>query len=113
MGDLKGLQGENDSDFTSKCRQPFDLTVEWLVSTSDQHFKSMVASFSFASTDKEQNMTQRSNNVPRQADLGSNLLPQRAKSQCFRYKQQAEKRFNHSHRLRLFSTRRTKSVTQQ
>ena len=37
--------------FTSKCRRPFDLTIEW---ASDLHFESTVASFSFASTDKEQ-----------------------------------------------------------
>ena len=64
----------------SKCRRPFHLTVEWLVSTSDLHFESMAASFSFASTDKEQNMAQRSNYVPQQAEIlpqRSNLLPQR------------------------------------
>ena len=69
--------GENDSDFSSKCRQPFRLTVEELASTSELHFESMVASFSFASKDKERNdMTQRLNYLPQR----SNLLPQRAKN---------------------------------
>ena len=52
--------GENDSGFTSKCRQPFNLTVEWLALTSNLHFESVIASFSFALIIKS-NMTQRSN----------------------------------------------------
>ena len=39
--------GENDSDFASKYKQPVDLKVERLASTSDLHFDSIVASLSF------------------------------------------------------------------
>ena len=71
--------GENDSDFDSKYKQPVDLTVERLASTSDLHFDSIVASC----CKKMNNMTRRSNYLPQRAQIltqRANILFQRAKN---------------------------------
>ena len=49
---------ENDSEFVSKPKQSFEFAVEWLASTSDPHFESMIASFSFASTGNGNSMVE-------------------------------------------------------
>jgi len=49
---------EIDTEFVSKPKQSFEFAVEWLASTSDPHFESMIASFSFASTGKCNSMVE-------------------------------------------------------